>query len=136
MAAGITASLLWFGTGCANYPERPQAAPDYSVAALAPSIVRIRLRSDGPGSAVPSLDLTLLRTCEVAMERGDSYFAVIDEDATSTGQIVYYPGLAHAAFKPGRGLLIKFFSSKPKGIFSFQARNLHRIIDGQLNLNQ
>ena len=70
------------------------------------------------------------------MERGYSHFTIIDEEASGTGQLVYRPGLTQADYKPERGLVVKFFSARPKGMFSFDARTLQRIMSAKLNLNQ
>ena len=98
--------------------------------------MRVKVGSESPTPPERALDLTLLCACEIAEERDYSHFAIIDEKASNTGQVVYCPELSRAALDPGRGLLIKFFASKPKGIFSFHAHGLQRILSKRLGFSE
>ena len=81
-----------------------------------------------------NLDLTLLRACQLAKEREFSDFAILDEDSSQPGFPVYCAGLNHFTLIPNRGLVIKCFPSKPKGLFTFHAGRLEKILRKKLNL--
>ena len=82
------------------------------------------------------LDRMLLHACHVAKEREFSHFAVIDEDSTTPGSIVYCAGLNHFNFNLNRGIIVQCFARKPKGIFSFDCDKLAKVLEQKLNLKQ
>lgn len=135
VAFGTTASLLLFCPGCATTSQPAPPRPDYSGVPLMPGVFRVVHRNGDSVSADRNLDLTLLEACQLAQARGFSHFAVIDEEASTTGQTVYYAGLNHLVFKPSSGLVIRCFSSKPKRVFIFQSSKLRKILEEKLNLN-
>ena len=134
LSIGISAGLWLASSGCATFNPPAKPSTEYSVTPMAPQIFRINYQGEGSLPAERSLDLSLLRACQLTRERECSHFAVLDEEASSTGQIVYCGGLDRIKF--GRGLAIKCFASRPKGIFSFNVGDLQHILEQKLNLNQ
>ena len=138
MAGVFAAGVLLVGSGCVSsgWADRSVATAGFRELPLGPGIYRIAYDGNAPLSSEQALDLALLRACELVNKQGLSHFAVIDESSSTPGQIVYRTDLNRFALQPDRGLVIKGFSSKPKSIFSFKARNLQRVLNDKLNLKQ
>lgn len=133
LSNGIFAILILAGSGCATFNQPATTTAGFSVTPLAPQTFRISYQGESSTPGERIVDLALLRACQLVKEREFSHFAVLDEASSSPGQVVYCAGLERV--KPGRGLTIKCFSSRPKGIFSFNAGDLQRVLEQKLNLN-
>ena len=134
--AGLCATFL-FCPGCASPPPPPASVTrDYPVMPIGFDIFRITYSGDAAVTSERQLDLALLRACQLGQDRQRFHFAVIDEDASTPGAMIYYPGLNHFVFKPDRGLLVKYFEERPRGLFSYHSRHLARVLADKLNLDR
>lgn len=136
LACGTAASVLLFCPGCATSPQTSTLRTDYREMPLSPSVFRVIYSGKDSGSADRLLDLTLLGACHLVKERDLSYFAVIDEDSSVTGETVFYSGLNHMTLQPRRGLVIKCFDSKPKRVFCFDCAKLEQVLHEKLHLDK
>lgn len=132
LAFGAALSVLLFSSGCATAP--PPFASDYSETPLAPMVFRLVYRGDDSLPSERKLDLLLLRACKSVRERAFSHFAIVDEEASRTGQPMYYAGLDHFVLKPRRGVVVKCFETKPDRVFSFDCGKLEKVLKEKLNI--
>ncbi len=132
----VMASLLLLGAGCVTGPTpTPSGAAYYEIPA-GPGTFRIACRGTVAGTNDYHLDRMLLHACHVAKEREFSYFALVDEDATIPGRIVYCAGLDHFDFDPKRGLMVQCFSERPPQTFCFDSGKLEQMLNQKLKLNR
>src|SRR5258707_422637 len=122
-------SVLLFGAGCVTGPTpTPSGAAYYEIPA-GPGTFRIAYRGTQASSNECHLDRMLLHACHVAKEREFSYFAVVDEDATIPGHVVYCAGLDHFKFDLNRGLMVQCFAERPQRMFSFDSGKLEKMLN-------
>ena len=134
LATALTTSLCLLCTSCVTAPRDLRSASDYYEASLGPDVFRIMYRGEDFSNTGQNLDISLLRACRLTKEREFSEFAVLDEDASQPGFAVYCAGLNHYTLTLNRGVIIKCFTSKPKGLFTFHASRLEKILTKKLNL--
>ncbi len=129
-------SLLLLGAGCVTGPQPTPSQAAYYETPAGPGTFRIAYRGTEAASNQYHLDRMLLHACHVAKEREFSHFAVVDEDSTVPGQVVYCSGLNHFNLIPNRGLIVQCFSERPKRMFSFDCSQLEKVLTEKLNLNR
>jgi len=134
--ASVIVSLLLLGAGCVTGPTTTPSEADYYEIPAGPGTFRIAYRGTEAGSKDYHLDRMLLHACHVAKERELSYFAVVDEEATVPGRVVYCAGLDHFNFNLNRGLIVQCFAERPQRMFSFDSGKLEKILKDKLNLNR
>jgi hypothetical protein len=64
----------------------------------------------------------------VARYREYKYFAIINQTLTGNERTVYDTGTSAVVLGPESSIVIKCFSSRPKGVFVFKAGTLEAII--------
>jgi len=119
MAAIVCAALA----GCAT-PYKPNGfAGGFSETQLAENVFRVSFRGNGYTSAERAADLSLLRSAELALQYGYSYFAIVDSNSTkdfsvyqtpsqstTTGSATVYGntiyGNSRTTYTPGQTMLI------------------------------
>jgi len=128
--------VAFFGlfAGCVTVPQPGGLTADYYEIAIGPDVFRIMYRGTDWTDRERNLDMALLQACRLVHGTDFLYFAVLDEDASRPGVPIYYPGLNHLTFQPHRGIVIRCFASRPKGVFTFKGRHLERILQKKLNL--
>jgi hypothetical protein len=143
----FVAFLAFLFCSCATPYKSNGIAGGYSETALAPDVYRISFQGNGYTSRDRAQDFAVLRAADLTLSHGYHYFAVINEtqggrsttvntpgysytsgSAVAVGNYVY--GNAHTTYVPGAsipfyfpesGLLIRCFSQRPEGIFTFDA---------------
>ncbi len=150
----ITFALSLLALGCATPYQSRSFGGGYSDTQLSPDVFRVFFRGNAYTSMERSQDFALLHAAELAKAHGFAYFAVVDENsstssytyvtpahsetsgsatftgnfATYSGSTTYHPAQTYTFYTPRTGLLIKCFSHKPKGIYSFDAGFLEQSI--------
>lgn len=128
LVTGLACWCLVFGAGCAT-PFTPAAVnSDYYVQEVGPKSFLLYYVGNGPASEERVVDFALLRACHLARERKCRYFAVVNQTLSGSERVVYDTETSDIVLEPNRSLAIKCFSSRPKGIFVFEAGNLDAII--------
>jgi hypothetical protein len=123
LALASTCCIL--GVGCASsHPFRPTAAHlEYWVEEdMGPNSFRIYYQGGGPSSEERIVDFALLRACHLAEEWDCKYFAVVNEVLSNEERRVYDSDVESIALQRNDRLVIKCFSSRPKGVFVFHAK--------------
>jgi hypothetical protein len=147
----LAAMALALNVGCATPYQPTGFRGGYSETQLAPDVFRIYFRGNAFTSPERAQDLVLLRAAQLGRERGFPYFAVLDERSGSTvhayttpgqsyssgsatisgnvatysSQTTYYPGQTTLMYKPNTGLVVRYFTEKPRGIYTFDVGFLH-----------
>jgi len=150
----LCASLVLLSSGCATSYHSSGFTGGYTDTQLAPDVFRVVFRGNAYAHAERVQDFALLRASELVIQHGFGYFAIIDENNSSTpftintpgqsyttgsgsvvgnsieysGQTTYYPGQTYTLYKSKTGLLIKAFVTKPEGIFAFDAAFLQQSV--------
>lgn len=140
-------AVLSFAVGCATPYQSKSLRGGYSDTQLAPDVFRVYFRGNAYTAMERAQDFALLHAAELAQSHGFSYFAVVDENSSTsahtfttpgqsytsgsgmaTGGLVtyserttYYPSQTYIFHKPRTGLLIKCFTEKPEHIYTFDA---------------
>lgn len=143
----ITVAVTSLICGCATPYQSTKFMGGYSDTQLAQDMFRVYFRGNVYTSMERAQDFALLHAAELAKQHGFAYFAVIDESSstsvhayttpgqayssgsatssggltTYSGQTTYYPPGTYLMYKPQAGLLIKCFTEKPEGIYTFDA---------------
>jgi len=124
-------ACLIFNVGCASSTAfRPAAAHlEYWVEEdVGPDSFRIYYQGGGPASEERIVDFALLRACHVAEEWDCKYFAIVDEVRSSPERRVYDSQVENLALQRNQRLVIKCFSSRPKGVFVFRAKAMEAVL--------
>jgi hypothetical protein len=119
------------GAGCASSPPfRPAAAHlEYWVEEdVDPDSFRIYYQGGDPASEQRIVDFALLRACHVAEDWDCEYFAVVNEALSNSERRVFDSDAESIALHRSDRLVIKCFSSRPKGIFVFRAKSIEAAI--------
>jgi hypothetical protein len=146
----VTAAM--FVSGCATSYQSTSFTGGYSETQLAPDVFRVYFRGNGYTSGERAQDFALLRAADLCSQHSFAYFAVLDENsststsavttpgyayttgsayaygnsATYNGYTTYSPGQTIIIHKPRAGLMIRGFQTKPDGIFTFDVAFLQK----------
>jgi hypothetical protein len=146
----ITAAM--FVSGCATSYQSTSFTGGYSETQLAPDVFRVYFRGNGYTSGERAQDFALLRAADLCSQHDFAYFAVLDENsststsavttpgyayttgsayaygnsATYNGYTTYSPGQTFIIHKPRAGLMIRGFQTKPDGIYTFDVAFLQK----------
>lgn len=149
----VVATVGWLA-GCATSYQRTGFTGGYSETQLAPDVFRVAFRGNGYTSPERAQDFAMLRAAELALQRGFTHLAVVDERSSTTahsftttghatttgsayvygnrmtysGYTTYTPGQTYTFYKPKTGMVVQFFESKPDGVFAFDAAFLQQSI--------
>ena len=141
-------------TACATGYQSEGFTGGFRDTQLAPDVFRISFSGNAFTSNDRVQDFALLRAAELTLANNFKYFAVInstDQSRTETyvspgsartsGTVSTYGGTAHYSgtttyeppqvdtyYKPGVGLMVRAFPSKPDGIFVFDAEFITKSI--------
>ena len=144
IAVALVGLLL---TACATGYQSTGFTGGFKDTQLAPDVFRVSFSGNAFTSSDRVQDFALLRAAELTLANDARYFAVIssaDQSRTDThvtpgssqttgtvsapGNIGYYSGTTtysppqvHTYYKPGVGMLIRTFQTKPEGDFVFDA---------------
>jgi TPR repeat protein len=153
--------VIFVLAGCATpYQTDDGFLGGFSETQLAPDVFRVFFRGNGYTSGDRSQDFALLRAADLCLQHGFTCFAVLDESestdessyttpghayttgsayssgntATYSGYTTYTPTQTHTFYKPRSGLLIRGFTTKPEGPFTFDAAFLQQSLRQKYNL--
>lgn len=144
IAATFVGSLL---TACATEYQSSGFTGGFNDTQLAPDVFRVSFSGNGFTSSDRVQDFALLRAAELTLANDARYFAMIssaDQSRTDTyvtpgssqttgtvsaygntgyysGTTTYSPPQVHTYYKPGVGMLIRIFQTKPESDFVFDA---------------
>lgn len=120
----------------------------YSETRLADDVFRVYFHGNAQTSSERVQDFVMLRAASLAFENGFKYFAVLDEQESTTVKTLTMPGTAHTSgsayidpagfgtfhtkttytpprtyyfYNPSRGLLVRYFKEKPEGTYALDA---------------
>lgn len=149
------ACLLWcLLSGCATSYHPSGFAGGFSDTQLAPDVFRVNFRGNGHTSSERSQDFAMLRAADLCLQHNFTCFALLDQKdssaaysyttsgeahttgtasaygntATYSGTTTYSPGQTYTYYKPRSELMIRCFSKKPDGIYTFDAAFLETSI--------
>lgn len=137
MKAFYSVLLLLLLNACAK-PLQPDNYGDLITSAR---VEQDTFRVSSPGSASSedekSVDLSLLRSAEVALENGFNYFVIIESDGRedSAYAATTYAGRTYQHFGPGTNNTIVCFKHKPQG-FAYVALFVKASLRAKYNLDQ
>ncbi len=146
----VTATI--FISGCATSYQSTGLTGGFSETQLAPDVFRVNFRGNGYTSGERAQDFALLRAADLCSQHNFAYFAVLNENsststsavttpgyayttgsvyaygnsATYSGQTYYSPGQTHLIHRPRAGLMIRGFQTKPDGIYTFDVDFLQK----------
>jgi hypothetical protein len=147
--AGLSLMLI---VGCATPYQSKGYRGGFSETQLTPDVFRVSFRGNGYTSGERAEDFAMLRAAELSLTNGYNYFALIDETSSTTTQsyttadeshttgavstygnnavysssTTHTPGQTYTFYKPGTGLLVRGYKTKPNGIFTFDAEFLQQ----------
>ena len=150
--ASLVAVVLF---GCATPYQSSSFTGGFTDTQLAPDLFRIAFAGNGRTSRDRVQDFALLRAAELSLANNFRFFAVVEtadqsrnmtitlpgsaqtsgtitggygNTATYSGTTTYTPPQTQNIFNPGVGLLVRAFSEKPEGVFSYDAQFVNRSI--------
>lgn len=148
--------FLAFLTACATPYQPHGTSGGFSETQLDQNVFQVTFKGNAYISREQVNDYTLLRSAEVTLENGFSYFVIVDKDqyvtqssyttpsttygtATIYGNSVYgsattYGGQTFYYSKPTSSNLIVCFSERPEGAFSLDARFLKNQLQSKYKL--
>ena len=132
---------------CATSYQTASFTGGFKDTRLAPDVFRVSFSGNAFTSSDKVQDFALLRAAELTLANDFKYFAVMDSsDQSRTGTIVtpgsaqtsgtvsaygntanysgtttYMPPQVTTYYRPGVGLMVRAFPTKPEGIFAFDA---------------
>ena len=116
MTATATVGLvLLILSACATPYQSVGLAGGYRDVRLAPDLFRVSFSGNGFTSAQRSYDFALLRAADLALSRGFTHIALVDESSDQS-QSQYYNEFLQSyqtIYKPGTTLLVKAFCGEP-----------------------
>ena len=148
-ALAIAAALV---SACATKYQSVGFTGGFTDTQLAPDMFRVSFSGNAATSADRVQDFALLRAAELTLANNFKFFAVVqsaDQSRTGTfttpgssqttgtmssygntascsGTTTYSPPQTTTYYKPGVGLIVRAFPTKPDGIFAFDAEYLVR----------
>lgn len=134
-------------TACATSYQSASFTGGFNDTQLAPDVFRVSFSGNAYTSSDRVQDFALLRAAELTLANNFKYFAVMDSSnqsrtgtfaspgsaqttgtvsaygntATYSGTTTYMPPQVTTYYKPGVGLMLRAFPTKPEGIFAFDA---------------
>lgn len=155
-ALAIIATILlgMLVTACATGYQGKGFTGGFNDTQLAPDVFRVSFSGNAFTSNDRVQDFALLRAAEITLANNFKYFAVINStnqsktetyvspgSARTTGTVSGYGGTAYYSgtttydppqvntyYKPGVGLMVRAFASKPDDIFTFDAEFIFKSI--------
>jgi hypothetical protein len=161
MKTSISIFLIsMFFVGCSTPYQSSGLMGGFTDTQLAPDVFRVTFRGNAYTSGERAQDLALLRAADLTLQSGHAYFAIVNEsnattassfttpgqttttgNVTAAGNSAYYsentttmPGQTYTFFRPSSGMLIRCFTTKPEGIFTFDAAFLQHSIKQKYNI--
>ncbi len=158
-----TLLLFWIAltlVGCSTPYQSNGFRGGFTETQLAPDVFRVTFRGNAYTSGERAQDFALLRAAELTLRSGHTFFAIVNESnattassfttpsqTTTTGNVsavgntAYYsentttmPGQTYTFFRPSSGMLIRCFTMKPEGIFTFDAAFLQNSLKQKYNI--
>jgi len=90
----VMSSLVVCGFGCSTPYKSSGFMGGFSETQFAEDVYRVNFRGNGYTSAERTQDFAMLRAAELAEQNGFKYFAVINEEASTTVSTYTTPGTA------------------------------------------
>lgn len=150
--------LLVVLTACASPYQREGFGGGYSETQLSENVFKVSFRGNGYTGGDRAADMALLRSAEVTLEHGFKYFAVVDEQSSSSygtytaptttnasvtgygnsayGTATTYGGQTFLIAKPRSTNLIACFNQKPEGFFVFEAEFVAKSLRDKFGVKQ
>ena len=122
--------LLFFAvilSGCATPYQSSSFMGGFDETKLSKDSYQVNFRGNKYSSTQRAIDFTLLRSAELTLESGYTYFVVINSQNRTQKSLDYNPGSLNVASsysvssKPSTTNTIQMLKSEPDGIFSYHA---------------
>ena len=157
----VVVAMIFFGlAGCATSYHVRGLTGGFDDTQLAPDVFRVVFSGNGYTSGERAQDFAMLRAADLTLQHGFKYFALINENdstteqsftttghANTTGEVyaygnnatyssntTYTPGQTYTFHKPKSGLMIRCFATKPEGISVFDAAFLRQSLGSKYGI--
>jgi hypothetical protein len=117
----------FFLAGCATPYQSSSFMGGFDETKLSKNSYQVNFKGNKYSSTQRAIDFTLLRSAELTLESGYTYFVVIDSQNRTQKSLDYIPGSLNVAPKykvsssPSTTNTIQMLTSEPDGIFSYHA---------------
>jgi hypothetical protein len=124
----LAAGVWLIGLGCSTPFKPVQVGLDYTVEPMDTNAFRITYHGDKGVADEQITDFALLRACDLARQQDASYFAVVNQAASTYDRIVFDTGTNALTLKPFSGLVVRCFTYKPRNVFVYKVTGIEGIM--------
>ena len=135
--------------GCATPYQSKGFIGGYDEIQIDTNVFKVSFRGNGYTSRERATNFTLLRSAELALENGFTYFAIVDEKnstrtyttpttfntvSTGYGSYTTYTSGGYKISKPSTENTIILYRAKPEEIFTYNAEFLYKSMKAKYNI--